>query len=264
MEDSGADDGDLPNWSLLESELDGATLAALRSHLECRPPAVVDNRQFEFKGGPCAVESNHDFKSQKYWEKRFAVEDEYEWLADFRSVHEILSDILPEKSSNPRILVVGCGNSNFSADLHDAGWKNITSIDFSPAVIARMRERHEERTCMKWVTMDMLTLEGFGDQSFDIVVDKAAMDALVCDEGSAWDPNTATQADAASMCAAVSRVLVQGAAFIQISFAQPHFRTKYLTGFGVNENPYGWEVSHKAFGDPGCLQNYIYVCRKTK
>jgi hypothetical protein len=39
----------------------------------------------------------------------------------------------------------------------------------------------------------MLTLSGFADSSFDVVLDKAAMDSLMCDEGSPWDPNPVTQ-----------------------------------------------------------------------
>jgi len=54
------------------------------------------------------------------------------------------------------------------------------------------------------------------------------MDALMCDEGSVWDPSPRTRQDAAAMCQAVSRVLKPGGCFLQISFAQPHFRKRYL------------------------------------
>jgi hypothetical protein len=117
--------------------------------------------------------------------------------------------------------------------------------------------------------MDMLTLEGFSDKSFDAVLDKAAMDALMCDEGSPWDPNPGTIQDATAMCTAVSRVLVDGGVLVMISFAQPHFRTRYLTSSGVSSegsgkaSAYGWAVSHEAFGEPGCLENFVYVCRKS-
>jgi hypothetical protein len=57
---------------------------------------------------------------------------------------------------------------------------------------------------------------------------QAAMDALMCDEGSVWDPAPRTRRDAAAMCRAVSRVLKPGGCFLQISFAQPHFRKRYL------------------------------------
>jgi ubiquinone/menaquinone biosynthesis C-methylase UbiE len=49
------------------------------------------------------------------------------------------------------------------------------------------------------------------------------MDALMCDEGSVWDPAPQTRRDAAAMCAAVARVLKPNGCFVQISFAQPNF-----------------------------------------
>lgn len=130
---------------------------------------------------------------REYWEERFAKEEEYEWLAKWSSVSELLEEILPPKESKPKILVVGCGNSEFSADLYDAGWLDVTSIDFSEVVIQNMQEHNAGRSGMKWLVMDMLTLEGFDDGCFDVVLDKAAMDALMCDEGSVWDPNPVTK-----------------------------------------------------------------------
>lgn len=63
------------------------------------------------------------------------------------------------------------------------------------------------------------------------------MDALMCDEGSVWDPSPRTRQDAAAMCRAVSRVLKPGGCFLQISFAQPHFRKRYLeSNFPVDED----------------------------
>lgn len=41
---------------------------------------------------------------------------------------------------------------------------------------------------MSWRVMDMTALD-FPDGSFDVVIDKAAMDALLTDEGSVWEPN---------------------------------------------------------------------------
>lgn len=139
------------------------------------------------------------------------------------------------------------------------------------------------------------------------------MDALMCDEGSVWDPHQKTRSDADAMCRAVSRVLRSpsppepknndgessssasaseqpsggafssesgggGGIFLQISFAQPHFRRRYLTAFAEDEpastappsqessgmpcEAYRWQVSHVTFGDEGCLENFLYVCRK--
>jgi EEF1A lysine methyltransferase 4 len=34
-----------------------------------------------------------------------------------------------------RILVLGCGNAEFSEDLYDAGYKNVINVDISSVVI---------------------------------------------------------------------------------------------------------------------------------
>ena len=199
-----------------------------------------------------------------------------------------------------RILVVGCGNSNFSASLFDAGWKDITSIDFSSVVVDALRKKHAStRPELKWETMDMTNLL-FPEGSFDVVLDKAAMDAIMCDEGSAWDPSEETKRDAAAMCASVARVLSDRGLFLQVSFAQPHFRRRYLLGWeeGVAEgepcSAYNWTVTQctvgKApagsvppalpnvaiivnceryfsrsvwppLGEPGCLESFVYLCQ---
>ena len=165
-----------------------------------------------FNPGPVEVESNLDFKKHDYWEKRFAVrlvyrlgsvraawalalalrsnqqpasqsdrcgivqvEEEYEWLGSFKQAEPTIRRIIPSPESGPKILVVGCGNSRFSEDLFDAGWHDVTSIDFSAVVIERMREKNRAvRPEMKWEIMDMLTLSGFSDQTFDAVLDKVA------------------------------------------------------------------------------------------
>ena len=42
-----------------------------------------------------------------------------------------------------KILMLGCGNANFSADLYDDGYKNITNVDISSVVIQQMIEKNK-------------------------------------------------------------------------------------------------------------------------
>ena len=266
--------------------LGNGALEALKEHLQdhaigghthatslINEPYVEDKPQMspsQATSGTVEVSSNLDFKLKSYWDERFAVEESYEWLSNFEAVKPLLLESLPASSTNPRILLVGCGNSRLSLDLVNEGFSNTISTDFSEVCIAAMQKQHPS---LEWQVADMLTLEDFDDSSFDVVLDKAAMDALMCDEGSVWDPNPKTRADAAAMCRAVSRVLRNGGLFIQISFAQPHFRKRYLTNFieadgnGDNEKgsetpPYGWDVSHRTVGEEGCLENFFYICKK--
>jgi ubiquinone/menaquinone biosynthesis C-methylase UbiE len=138
--------------------------------------------------------------------------------------------------------------------MYDAGFPNIVNIDFSAVVIDSMRQKHEQqRPSMRWEVMDMTDLK-YEDGVFDVVIDKAAMDALMCDEGDVWDPNPEVLAAADRMCGHISRVLKPNGLFLQISFAQPHFRRKYLLGREAGtagpkqplmSKSYGWNLEHK-------------------
>ncbi|RYG97514.1 class I SAM-dependent methyltransferase [archaeon] len=218
-------------------------------------------------------DSNADFKLQEYWERRFQKEESYEWLTSWKNVR---TQILPYIKPTDRILIVGCGNSSFSADIYDEGFHNITNIDFAESVITRLRELHVlSRPEMSWEVMDMTAL-AFTDESFDVVLDKAAMDALVVDEGDVWDPDLSVIDVVDKMCLGISKVLKSTGIHMQISFAQPHFRTKYLIGYraeGVNSSPYqastglaaryGWSLSYETIeNEGGCLNSFLYIMKK--
>ncbi|KAF4042951.1 Methyltransferase domain [Phytophthora infestans] len=171
-------------------------------------------------------EDNCLYKEKGYWDSRFDSEESYDWLARYENVAELLAKYV---RPSDRILMVGCGNSTFSIDMYKAGFHNITNIDFSKVVIERMSAKYsEEMPEMKWKEADMTKLrEIFTPESFDVVIDKAAMDALMCDEGDVWSPSEGT--------------------FVQISFAQPHFRKRFLLGEGEQapiSTVYGWDYSY--------------------
>jgi 2-polyprenyl-3-methyl-5-hydroxy-6-metoxy-1,4-benzoquinol methylase len=93
--------------------------------------------------------NNTEYGKKTYWDHRFSTEPEYEWLVSWEDVAYLLKPFL---SPSSRILVVGCGNSSFSANLYDAGYKNISSVDFSDIVINAMRSRNQEqRPEMEWM-----------------------------------------------------------------------------------------------------------------
>mmetsp|Transcript_29994 Transcript_29994/g.115160 ORF Transcript_29994/g.115160 Transcript_29994/m.115160 type:complete len:119 (-) Transcript_29994:1117-1473(-) len=104
-----------------------------------------------------------------------------------------------------RILVVGCGNSKLSFQLYEAGFRSITSIDYSDVVISRMREQYKETPQLIWTVADVRELSEISDAgSFDVVIDKATMDALVVDQGSPWSPSQAAIDDVFKMCKEVT------------------------------------------------------------
>ncbi len=95
------------------------------------------------------------------------------------------------------------------------------------------------------------------DGSFDVVIDKACLDALVCDEGDPWSPNDETKKDMEESLTSVVRVLKKNssAIFISIGFQQPHFRKRYLISDSCR---YGWEQDVETFNiDVG--MGYFYT-----
>jgi hypothetical protein len=123
--------------------------------------------------------------------------------------------------------------------------------------------------------MDMLDMKGFADDSFDVVIDKAAMDALMTEEGDVWNPKESLIEKSRSMCRNIARIMKPGGHHLQISFQQPHFRKKYLLGWhGAPSNftqkedasdEFGWSFRAESIqsGGGGCFHNFLYIMRKS-
>ena len=172
-----------------------------------------------------APKNNADYSTKKYWDDRFETEVEKDWLCPYEVVREELLKALGS-SRDQRILVVASGNSNLTAGLVGDGFARVTSTDFSKVVVDAMRERVPG---CEWRVLDMTAMEGVADSSFDAVVDKAGMDALVAAEGKdPWNPLPGAVKTTAAMVSEVCRVLKPGGTFVQITFQQPHFRRKFL------------------------------------
>jgi len=108
-----------------------------------------------------------------YWNTRYAEEEDgFDWLFDYESVRPNLEKLLPREG---QILIVGCGNANFSVDLENAGFKAV-HIDLSEVVIRQMKERYPS---IDWRIGDVLNMT-FEDESFDVVIDKSLIDTLLC------------------------------------------------------------------------------------
>ncbi|CAI5743238.1 unnamed protein product [Hyaloperonospora brassicae] len=206
--------------------------------------------------------TNRTYKEKSYWDSRFDSEESYDWLVRFENVAELLAKYV---RPSDRILVVGCGNSTFSIDMYNSGFHHITNIDFSKTVIERMSAKYSKELLeMKWIEADMTTLSNvFAPGSFDVVIDKAAMDALMCDEGDVWSPSEVVIKQAAAMCSGITCVLAPQGTFLQISFAQPHFRRRFLLGEGEQaptSTAYDWDYSYHNI-DVG-LGYFFYVLQK--
>lgn len=89
--------------------------------------------------------------------------------------------LLVENNNN----IKGCGNSKLSEDMYRDGFRCITNIDYSEVVIENMKDRSPEARSMQWIVMDMTDLK-FPNGSFDVVIEKATLDALLVHEPDPW------------------------------------------------------------------------------
>ncbi|NWV46438.1 EFMT4 methyltransferase, partial [Daphoenositta chrysoptera] len=154
--------------------------------------------------------------------------------------------------------LTGCGNSALSHDLHELGYTDVTSIDFSPACIAAMRARHARCPGLRWAVMDIRAL-AFPDASFDVVLEKGTLDVLMVEETDPWHVSPQAAAAMRRVLAEVSRVLRPGGCFISITFAQPHFRKPHYA-----QEAFGWSLRHAACGDgdAAAFHYFLYAMRK--
>ena len=61
--------------------------------------------------------------------------------------------------------MLGCGNSQLSADMYDVGYHGIVNIDISDVVIAQMTQKNRrDRPQMAFIKMDMLEVRHRGGQ----------------------------------------------------------------------------------------------------
>ena len=126
-----------------------------------------------------------EYSSKVYWEDRYSwFNQRMDWYTNFTQLNNDFQiiDLIKEKYGShchqKRILELGCGNSTLSADLYNAGFKNITAIDFSTTIIKKMAEIYSEIK-INFKVCDFNNLNFFFDEkSFDIVIEKAGLDSI--------------------------------------------------------------------------------------
>lgn len=206
-----------------------------------------------------------NYGKKSYWNDRYKNQKDktFDWLENYKSLKPLLSKYI---SRGDRILILGCGNSLLSEEMYDDGYTTIFNVDISDVVIETMIERNQKaRPFMEWTVMDALDLD-LSEKTFDVVLDKSTLDAVLCGEMSFIH--------AAIMLKEVQRVLDLHGRFISISYGAPeyrlfHLRRKHLSfdiecyimsrsfflildSSKVNDHVLGQET----------VDHYVYICKK--
>ncbi|KAL0920954.1 hypothetical protein M5K25_007974 [Dendrobium thyrsiflorum] len=213
------------------------------------------------------LETLGDFTSKENWDKFFSLRgagDSFEWYAEWPFLRDMLLSQLSSVPSvatssdaavgpPPQILVPGCGNSSVSEHLYDAGFRQITNIDFSKIVVSDMLRRNVRmRPEMRWRVMDMTDMQ-FADESFDVVLDKGGLDALMEPEaGSELGNKYLTE---------VKRIVKSRGKYLCITLAESH-----VLGLLFNLFRFGWKTTiHVVPNKPGnrtTFQTFMVVFLK--
>jgi EEF1A lysine methyltransferase 4 len=190
------------------------------------------------------------YGSSEYWEARYANREEnFEWLLDWADMRVPLEALL---SSSMRVLHIGCGNSTIGVNiLADNLAAEVVNVDISPTVIEQMAVHHAEPGCL-WEVQDVTGMS-YTDSSFDAVLDKGTLDALLCK-----DTHDAKEAAAHALLSEAWRVLRDGGLYIVFSFGQPETRLPYLT---KHADHFSVEHSIVRCGAKSVV-TYCYVLRK--
>lgn len=193
-----------------------------------------------------------------YWDERYTKDPEpFDWYQRYSGIQELICKYI-KKDDN--ILVAGCGNSRLSEDMLEDGFANIMNIDASSVVVDQMTEKYKDKPALQFQQMNVCSLE-FAAESYDAVIAKGVLDALLCGEGST--------ANVAKMCAEITRVLKPSGVFFIVSYGVPENRMQYLE----NED-FSWKVTTHTVPKPTVSASavsdtkdansvhYIYICQK--
>ncbi|CAF0712501.1 unnamed protein product [Brachionus calyciflorus] len=197
------------------------------------------------------MEGNSKYKSLNYWNERYKEENHYEWFGEYEKFKKVIHQQLKQTD---RILTLGCGNSRMSEEMYLDNFTNIVNTDYSPVLIEAMKLKHKHMDKMGWLVMDINNLE-FDNESFDCVIEKGTLDALLVDEKDPWNMSEENTRKMDAILEKVSKILKDGGVFLSITFAQPHFRKPMYA-----QGKYNWSIELFTIGET--FHYFVYVMKK--
>ena len=234
---------------------------------------------------PADSKSGHGYGELTYWNERYKAEQEkYDWYlsySDFRQhFHKLLYQqfiqhdnqqqrtpteqtqdepndyptlISPSFRQSLRILIVGCGNSELSFQLLNDGFTHIHSVDYSPIVIEKMQQLYMKQ-CQQYrefiFSVQDVRSMNFTSGSFDVVIDKGTLDAILCGADSARNSTLMLNECRRVLNRTVDSPLSSSVMLI-ITYGNPSTRLTYL-----EKSRLQWNVTVEQKGE----NRYFYTC----
>ena len=191
--------------------------------------------------------------NKKYWDLNYSLTGYYDWTIKYKQLKE--RDLLNFFHKDDKILIAGCGNSTFSSELYDDGFKNIYNIDYCERLIKNEKIKNYERKYMQYDVMNVQQMS-YNDNTFDIVVDKALFDTLLC----CMQKNKYI---ISNMISEVLRVLKVNGLFYIVSFQNNKEEVKEFLLKHYNNNDYPFKVILEKTIENINRNIHIIILRKT-
>ena len=191
------------------------------------------------------------YADAEFWEKKYSEDaSPFEWYVSWARLKPVIGATLTKCK---RVLHVGCGTSALGADLLETGVESVVNMDVSAAVIKVMARRYRKSEGLEWVVGD-IRKTGLKSGSFDAVVDKGTMDALMCSDIAVRVMY--------NMFEEISRLLKPGGFFIEVSSGCEDLRASYF-----QEASFNWTL-HDTVKIPklpikGAFY-YVYIAQKNQ
>ena len=153
------------------------------------------------------------YAESDYWRARYAAckpGDTFEWFLSYLDLEPLLQ---PWLRSSASVLDIGCGASQLLADMRAAGHRGrLVGVDVASEAFAVVRDTAAAAD-IELVVADARALPraAFPDASFDAVIDKGTVDALI----------TGEYADVTAIVREATRVLRPGGRFVVCSHHAP-------------------------------------------
>jgi ubiquinone/menaquinone biosynthesis C-methylase UbiE len=193
----------------------------------------------------------YDYGKADYWEDRYArAEEDFDWFFGWDTLRASIAQFYTPAD---RVLIIGCGNSVMARDMLDTGFPLIANIDLSTTIISQLQERYQNEPRLQWFAMNGAQLS-FPDQSFDLIIDKGTIDAIMCGDNCEEIVN-ATMSE-------VFRVLTNGGRFIIVTFGTPGERFPAMRSVRRNWFVYPPIILPPSEEIEDDVSDYIYVFEK--
>ncbi|KAF8066419.1 EEF1AKMT4 [Scenedesmus sp. PABB004] len=169
-----------------------------------------------------------------YWDARYAREPTcFDWYQTWEGLAPVLNAHFKQRD---RLLHIGVGTSQLQADMvREGGYACIVNTDISAVAVAQMQALHSALPQLTYRVSDARSMPEFDDASFDGLLDKGTLDAVLC------GPDAG--ANAAAVLEECARVLRPGGTLLVITYGDPSSRLPLL-----QQPSLGWAVSLYVLG----------------